>query len=188
MAVISTRGRLRRSFLASAIGVDLEKARALDFRTAVTHALALMSHQPVAGMQPQVRKARTIVDEDRDTTHPVWSRNVLWSGAKSPWRRSPIWLLLRVSLQLNCAQLTGSVQRGNRLYKQAMLFFMSSIIKVSEPLCLRTELLHVMRAKLSWRLRKLGDEIDGPILEPIRAVINNNASIMSKRWVAIQHR
>ena len=212
-AVMTTKGRLRRFFPARSTGVHLEKARTLDFQTAVAQILALMSHQAVAGMQPQVRKAGEMLDEDRDTTHPgmvteffdgfltsngmplglvVVGKNtredVLWSDAKSPWRRSALWLLLRVSLHLCCGKLTKSSQEGDKLYKQVMLVFMSFIMKLSERFRLRTEYLHIMSAKVSRRVHKLGDEIAEATLERVRVAMEINASTMSQRWIAIQQR
>ena len=208
---MTAKGRLRRSFPASSIGVHLKKARTPDFQTAVAQTLALMSHQAVAGMQPQVRKADETHDEDRDTTHPGMvsdffagfltangtpldiiavgkntREDVLWRDANSPWRRSAFWLLLRVSLHLCCGKLTESSQEGNKLYKQVILVFMSFIMKLSDRFHLRTEYLLIMSAKLSRRLHKLGDEIDEAALKPVQVAVENTASIMSQRWIAIQ--
>ena len=208
---MSTKGRLRRSFPAHAVGIDLEKVGDKDFQAAVAHALALMSHQPVAGMQPQVKKGGETMDENRDTTHPGMiteflngfltangaatkfdligkktREDILWSKAKAPWRRSPFWLLIRVSLQLSCCRVSGSIGEGTRLYKQILIFFVSYIMRISEPLCLPTELLHIMRAKLARRLCKLKDEIDACLLEHLKDTIGKNASIMSERWEYVQ--
>ncbi|KAK0930909.1 hypothetical protein LTR48_003456 [Friedmanniomyces endolithicus] len=118
-------GRLRRSFSGSAVDIDLTTFAESGFVATTAHTLSKMSHQPVPGMQPQVKKAGEYVDEDRDTTHPAMftelfmaflrsvgrsvqvtaiSKNtreeMMWNDARSPWRRSPVWLLLRASLQL----------------------------------------------------------------------------------------
>jgi hypothetical protein len=76
-AVMSTKGRLGRSFPASAIGVDLKQARSAEFRTAVAQTLALLSHQPVAGMQPQVKR------RVRWWTRTVTLRTRVWSPSFS---------------------------------------------------------------------------------------------------------
>jgi len=157
--VMSARGRVIRVFPASARSVPLATTTRRDFQVAIAQTLALMSHQCVAGLQPRVRKASEMVDEDRDTTHPGMineffegflaavgshvevsslSKNtredVHWDNAKSPWRRSPLWLLLIVSLQLKCQRLGGSYAG------------------------LRTNLIYAMNAKLSRRTARSGTE------------------------------
>ncbi len=165
-----------------------------------------MSHQRVAGLQPRVRKASEMVDEDRDTTHPGMiteffegflaavgshvevsslSKNtredVLWDNAKSPWRRSPLWLLLRVSLQLKCQRLGGSYADGHRLYKKIWLSaYLTSSSWPHKP-GLRTDLLHAMNAKLSRRLHKMDEEIEPVMLASIEKVVKECMSVASRR-------
>ncbi|KAK3721141.1 hypothetical protein LTR37_003431 [Vermiconidia calcicola] len=69
-AVMTTQGRLQRSFPATVVIVPMDVFRQQGFQKTVAHTLANMSSQAVVGMQPQARKAGSLHDEDRDTTHP----------------------------------------------------------------------------------------------------------------------
>ncbi|KAK0972719.1 hypothetical protein LTR54_017493 [Friedmanniomyces endolithicus] len=119
-AFYQSKGRLGRSFPGSAVDIDFPTFAEPGLVDTTARTLVKMSFQAAPGMQPQVRKAKAMVDEDRDTTHPgmisefimgflnavgqsahvdTISKNtreeVLLLDARSPWRRSPVWLLLR---------------------------------------------------------------------------------------------
>jgi hypothetical protein len=69
-AIITTKGRLQRSFPGPAFSVDLDTFGQESFFTTVAHTLAKMSHQTALGTMPQVLKAGRMHNEDRDSTHP----------------------------------------------------------------------------------------------------------------------
>jgi hypothetical protein len=69
-AVITTKGRLRRSFPGSVFAVGGETFEQTSFLDTTAQTLAKMSHQAAAGTTPRVSKAGQMHDEDRDTTHP----------------------------------------------------------------------------------------------------------------------
>ncbi|KAK3623648.1 hypothetical protein LTR22_024305 [Elasticomyces elasticus] len=69
-AVYHSRGRLSRSSPGSAIDIDIPTFAEPGLVDTIAHTLAKMSIQAAPGMQPQVRKASAVVDDDRDTTHP----------------------------------------------------------------------------------------------------------------------
>ena len=208
---MTTKGRLQRIFPASSVAIDVTTANDGEFLAVVAETLALMSHQAAAGQQPQVKKAGEMVDEDRDTTHPglvtelfegfltavgnhiqveAIGKNtreeVLWQDAASPWRRSPMWLLLRVSLQLSFSRSADSLTEGTNLYKQFMVFLMSGILDMSQRFSVRGNLLYAMNAKLARRLVKLGTNIDQNVLEAVQMVMNATHLQLENRWSAIQ--
>jgi hypothetical protein len=121
-AVVSTKGRLTRCFPGPTVALNTESHPGL--LQIIAQTLSSMSHGVMPGMQPVIVKAGAKHDELRDTTdpaavtelfvgflrgfgEPAWisgiSKNtrdeVLWSKALAPWRRSPMWLLLKVTLQ-----------------------------------------------------------------------------------------
>lgn len=134
-----------------------------------------MSHQPVADSITQVDKAGQSHHEERDTTAPdvvlellmcvlrangksvqvsgIWKNtrdDILWSdGNKLPWRRTAIWLLLRVSLQLTLERLSSA------LYKRFQIFMMAHILAAAVKQEFDSEFLHCMNSKLAQRLRKM---------------------------------
>ena len=69
----------------------------------------------------------------------------------SPWRRSPLWLLIRVAIQMSDNRSLG---RGS--YKRFILFFMCTLAKDENNATLSSDLLHLMSSKILRRLSKLG--------------------------------
>ncbi|KAK3116175.1 hypothetical protein LTR53_003724 [Teratosphaeriaceae sp. CCFEE 6253] len=195
-AVYATEGRLRRSFPGSAIDVDLQIFQEEGFVTTVAHTLAKMSQQPVAGMQPGVRKANQQVDEDRDTTHPgmvselfvgflasvgtpaqaktiakTTREEVLWRDARSPWRRSPVWLLLRVALQLTLPL---------DMYKELMVYTMSTVLHENQAL--PSDLRYAMMAKIARRVVKLRSAVNPEALHAIRDILQCSKAALEGEW------
>ncbi|PVF94396.1 hypothetical protein CPB86DRAFT_800493 [Serendipita vermifera] len=82
--------------------------------------------------------------------------HVLWKSIDNPWRRSPLWLLIRVSLQTTLQERGSDDAWG---YKAFLAFFMARILKDAvavekEPFTI--DLLYFMNAKLGRRLIKMG--------------------------------
>lgn len=130
--VIATLGRLKRVFPGPGLEFDSATFKESGFQDAIAHTLARMSQQPVAGTKPRIRKAREDHDEDRDTTDPKMvtefmisvlrprgrdcvgdqihkntREEVMWLDSRSPWRRSALWLFMRVILHLTFTRLTS---------------------------------------------------------------------------------
>jgi len=95
-----------------------------------------------------------------------------------PWRRSPLWLVLRVTLQ--------SSLRSSNLYKPFVLFFHAHLLRCGVRQNFPSELLYVMRAKMARRLSKLGPDV----LHHVHQFVHDNARetevLLSKRWTAFQ--
>jgi hypothetical protein len=83
--------------------------------------------------------------------------DVLWDDAPKPWRRSPLWLLLRVALQTSLATRKSGDHIG---YKSFMVFLVARILRRSLQASLSSHLLFNMAAKIGRRTLKLalGDE------------------------------
>lgn len=138
-----------------------------------------MSVEWIEEMQPKIKKAGERQSETRDTVIPhlvtehlvsflravgvsvsatTLSKNtreeVIWKDAKNPWRRSPMWLLLRVSMQLAFSRLSPDPLKNS--YKPFMIFLMSRILKLTltHP-SIESDFIYAMNAKLSQRLLKL---------------------------------
>ncbi|KAJ6126300.1 hypothetical protein N7471_010793 [Penicillium samsonianum] len=177
-AVTITVGRLRRAFPGPTMVMNRATFEEPGFRAFMAQTVSRMSHQPVAGTKPRVKKAGQEHDETRDTTHPKMvtellmstlrprctdiasvqiqkntREEVMWRDCQSPWRRSALWLLVRVTLQLVFRRLSteGSL---DDLYKQFMVFFMTSIVDRAS-IAIPSENLFLMNAKIVRRLLKL---------------------------------
>jgi hypothetical protein len=102
---------------------------------------------------------------------------VLWRHSYKPWRRSPLWLILRVSLQSSLPI---------ELYKLFILLFHAHLLHESLRLELPSELLYVMRAKITRRLSKLGSAVPQDVCEFVHNTAIETEALISKRWTKFQ--
>ncbi|TQN70504.1 hypothetical protein CSHISOI_04936, partial [Colletotrichum shisoi] len=211
-AAMATSGRLRRTFPGVGVTIHLGNFNQLGFKETLAETLATMSFQRAAGTQPCAKKAGKLHEESRDTTHPKMVTELLyafllavghpldeariskntrdevnWNNSLLPWRRSPTWLLVRVSLQLIFGRLAGP---DDSLYKTFMAFVMAEILRNSlddvVSSTLQSDLLLCMVAKLSRRLLKL---TSGPVpaaVDHVREVMRQTNKLLSDRWSDIQ--
>lgn len=216
-AVMSTEGRLRRCFPGPAIAIPDEYASEAAFRSAIAQTLSTMSFQKAAGTTPIVRKAQNDVEEIRDTTHPklvtelvfaslapfsmvsnvkrIWKNTrdeVLWRAALLPWRRSPLWLDIRVVMQLlfeRSQDLAGETAgQGRRLYKLCVLNILAIVLDnaLSVRGGMANELLHCLSAKIVRRLLKLNVADDEPGVPYVKTVLLRTEKHISTEWKHIQ--
>ena len=152
---------------------------------------------------PTTVKAGSVVNEVRETVDPKYisgllvgilrgygqpavvdritkriGDEVLWHDACQPWRRCPLWLVLRVTLQTSL--------RGTNLYKHFMLFFHAHLLRKCVLRDFPSELLHVMRVKLTRRLSKLGPAVSQHLYEFVHNTAIEVETLLSKRWTAFQ--
>lgn len=150
-------------------------------------------------------------DKDRETTYPrivskffdgfvtavstlvsveVLAKNtreeVLQDKARSPQRRSPSWLLLRVLLQLCFSRSAKEASEYTGLYKQFIVFLMSRILKTSIQFCLDTDVLHIMNAKIVRRLYKLNPNLCTLVQDAVLEVMRETYELISNRQSSIQ--
>jgi hypothetical protein len=75
---------------------------------------------------------------------------VLLCNAEFPWRRSPMWFLIRVALQL---VISRTPDGSRQLYKEIMVFVMSHVLNICGTLPI--DMLYIMKSKIQRRLHKL---------------------------------
>lgn len=144
-------GRLIRIFPGYAAEIPISKMTP-ELQKSLARTISKMTTQTAPDFQPEVRKNGKMLAENRDTTHPGLvtdflmtfitalgkstnvqriSKNtreeVLWNDCFQPWKRSPLWLLLRVALQLHFTRATDSLQPPDQLYKAFMIIFLSRL-------------------------------------------------------------
>jgi hypothetical protein len=95
-----------------------------------------------------------------------------------PWRRSPLWLVLRVCLQ-------SSIRHTN-IYKQFILFFHARLLHTCVGQDFPSELLYEMRAKMTRRLSKLGPSMPNVLYRFVRDTSERTEVLLQKRWTAFQ--
>lgn len=178
-----------------------------------------MSFQKAVGMTPKVRKSGNEVEENRDTIHPglvtellvsflspfstpinaqrifkFTREEVMWEDALLPWRRSPLWLLLRVTIQLklaSCHANTASPELGTRTYKLFILHILATVLDISlhSEKDIEAEKIHCMVAKLVGRILKLNpDEMgDEPSIPFVKQVLETAKTHLEQRLAALHH-
>ncbi|TGJ81237.1 hypothetical protein E0Z10_g7524 [Xylaria hypoxylon] len=209
-SIMATKGRLRRSFPGAAVALYESDFQNRQFQETIAHTLAEMSKYPIEAVQPKVKKAGSVLHEDRDTNHPGMVSelfigflrsigepvscpaivknmrdDVLWADARSPWRRSPSWLLVRVALQLGFNSKASSA-RSHTVYKEAVLFVLSHTLTLATKHSLSSEVIFSMSAKLSRRLLKIGPGISKRVLLRVQGAMESAYAKLSERWSAIQ--
>ncbi|KAF2638121.1 hypothetical protein P280DRAFT_91529 [Massarina eburnea CBS 473.64] len=216
-SVMSTKGRLTRSFPTYASRIPVETFRQADLIVALSHTIATMGAQEVPEFQPEARKGGKQHVEIRDTTDPSLVTNlliniltaigspmptsrsiskntredVLWSDALYPWRRSPLWLLIRVAMQLQCHRSCNDSFTGTDLYKATMVNILSTVLDVARThqRLVYLDLLHATSAKLNRRLRKLRtllpEQLYNVCAEPARVSLLRAYDDMKEKWIAL---
>ena len=102
---------------------------------------------------------------------------VLWKDAYKPWRRSPLWLVLRVALQT-------SLDRD--IYKTFILFFHAYVLQMCIQRNFPSETLYVMRAKMARRLSKLGPAVVDDVYQSVYRAAKDTEELLQKRWSGFQ--
>ncbi|KAF2653745.1 hypothetical protein K491DRAFT_780118 [Lophiostoma macrostomum CBS 122681] len=176
-AVIGTTGRLKRSFPTYACRVSLNQFEEQGLIESLAHTLSKMSSQTAPGFQSQTRKNQKEHGEARDTPHPGLITDffvhllsvvgeptevqgirkntrddILWDDTYLPWRRSPLWLLVRTIMQLHLRRISRA-----ELYKAVMVHILARVLynaKLHHE-SIGTDMLYAISAKLAGRLQKL---------------------------------
>ena len=210
-SVMSTKGRLQRTFPSCAVAVTRSTFFEKGFVPTVASIIAKLSSQAAPGMQATVRKAGQKHQEDRETSTPAmvveflvsflraagrpersppvfWKNTreeVMWADALLPWRRSPVWLLARVAMQLACYDMKTCKEPQPVLYKTFMVFLMAHILQFCHKHDFPSDILHVLMAKISRRLLKLGINTDKPYIAFIRTALLQAHETIKGRWQQI---
>ncbi|KAH8801966.1 hypothetical protein DL96DRAFT_1475929 [Flagelloscypha sp. PMI_526] len=104
--------------------------------------------------------------------------DILWDSAYLPWRRSPLWLVLRLALELTV---------GRDGFKVFMVYFMTDLLKQAVHEEFNDELIYLMQGKLARRAVKI--ETGRGLPEFVRAkfdTVNTQAQDLLKiRWETV---
>jgi uncharacterized protein DUF6606 len=200
--VMKTTGKLLCSYPGPAIQVPTDIFTGECFRQEISSFLVQMDVDCLDST-PTTSKAGSVVYEVRESVHPRYisellvgilggcgqpagvdritkriGDEVLWDNAYKPWRRSPLWLTLRVSLQ--------SSLRVSNLYKTFMLFFHTHLLRSCVSRGLPSELLYAMRVKIARRLSKLGPTVSHHVYEFVQDTFRETQTLLLKRWTTFQ--
>ncbi|EIW79093.1 hypothetical protein CONPUDRAFT_107198 [Coniophora puteana RWD-64-598 SS2] len=179
-AVMQATGKLLCSYPGPAVSVPNAVSQEPEFLNQLSKFLEGLDEEEFLDAVPHTKKAGVLVPETRDTINPRYVTELLtgillgfgtpadvprvskrigddvqWLNAELPWRRAPLWLVIRVSLQTTLSRVTG----GLLVYKSFILFLITNIIQevVNDHLPhFSDEVLFQMSAKMGRRLHKLG--------------------------------
>ena len=205
-AVMTAQGKLICSYPGSAIEIPNAVFDDGNFLSNLVNFLVHMNND-VLDAAATSRKAHSTVVETRDTTHPRYitelltgilrsvgrpadiiritkrvGDDVVWNNSKLPWRRSSLWLLIRVTIQTSLDRSA----LGNDTYKQFMLFFMCRLANEENCAGLPNDQIRFMSAKISRRLRKLGSSAPDWLSHTVLQTCTSLRATLEKRWGKVQ--
>ena len=167
-------------FPGSSVSIPDEVFQKSNFLQSLTAFLHQASHETVHDFVPTVSKAGSAITEYRDTPSPslissllvnILKNNgsthtprvitkrihddVIFGSKGNPWRRSPLWLVLRVSLRL-CLQVYLGEEKSSVVYKGILCIVLYHICdELRSNTGMHPEALIFCRMKLARRLSKL---------------------------------
>ncbi|RYC63348.1 hypothetical protein CHU98_g2852 [Xylaria longipes] len=111
--------------------------------------------------------------------------DVLWKNARSPWRRSALWLLIRVALQLFFSRQESDSTKQDG-YKNYMLLFMGYILQQAQKYAISADIIWTIKAKVTRRRLKLGVRGYPDVLRFVDDTLSSAESALQTRWLRIQ--
>lgn len=180
------------------------------FVNEMTTMVLQMGAEPVKSSMQTTKKAQSIVPEERETVHPklvtqalmamlcAWGGScqnpeiikhvrddVNWNQTKLLWRRSPFWLVTRVSIQILLSH-TYTAEEGRIQYKNFMAFFIARICSniVSEPVDADLKMIAAMKA--ARRLSKLEGNAFPFVADAVQSAVANIRARLDSSWSEFQ--
>ena len=173
------KGSLVRTFPAQARAIPVSTFDDPQFRDELAATLSKLDMEVIDEMMPKSQKAGSTMAEIRDTAHPglvsdmlmailasvgqpVQAQklskrtrdDVLWSKTLLPWRRSPLWLAIRVTIQTTLYRMLLATE-GHIQYKNFMVCLMSKVATMARLEHKPADICHVILAKIARRVHKL---------------------------------
>jgi hypothetical protein len=203
-SVMSIPGKLVRSFPGPAVEVPNKIAGSAAFIEEIASFLTQMDHKELKGSKAKTMKAGSEVDEVRESADPHYisqlftgilrgmgtevepyrvvkriADDVLWDNTYKPWRRSPLWLIIRVALQTSLPSTED--------YKHFAVFFHAQLLCLcSEEPSSSSDLLSAMRVKMAQRLLKIQDSVPAFVAEAANNAADRAEVVLQSRWAKVQ--
>ena len=209
--IMGTIGRVKRAFPGPAISVPDETAMDPSFQRELVRFLTQMDTDVLEDSSASSRKANSDVPEERDTADPHFitglltsilrglpgsrpmavdqiekhiRNDILWKNAYKPWRRSSLWLIIRVALQTTLEHCLG--RAGTTDFKAFMIFLMSSIPLYQDCKDISNDSLFCMRAKLARRVCKLYPNVPEFVNSEATKAVDVISFMLNVRWLDLQ--
>lgn len=104
--------------------------------------------------------------------------DVLWNKAYIPWRRSALWLVLRIALQTSLPTTLD--------YKAFMLCFHTTLLEQAVKNNFSSDLIFVMRAKVARRFYKIRDAAPIFVGRAVKDTVELAEEVLQQRWLETQ--
>ncbi|KAF8601975.1 hypothetical protein BDV93DRAFT_607791 [Ceratobasidium sp. AG-I] len=202
--VMSNPGKLVRSFPGRAAEVPNSITDDPGFFAEIANFLVQMDKDVLKGSTATTTKAGSEVVEVRDSAHPHYisqlflgilrgmgkeveprrvdkriADEILWDSAYKPWRRSPIWLIIRVALQTSLSSTTN--------YKHFMVYFEAQLLHRAHGMKeFSSDLLFAMRVKMARRLFKVQASAPKFVVDIAKTVAEETGGVLQARWTEVQ--
>jgi hypothetical protein len=202
--IMGCTGKLCRVFPDTAVQVPIATAQEAGFFDQVSTLLSSLDHEEFQDTWEVSRKAGTKQREIRNSNHPKYvteffagvmrgygdvanvkmvkkriADEVLWKSAEKPWRRSPVYLILRVLVQSSVITPVD--------YKMFMLHMHTVCLSACALVDFDGELLYALRAKMARRLHKLrGQQLPEFLARNALEVATRVQDLLQVRWNKIQ--
>ncbi|KAF2136619.1 uncharacterized protein K452DRAFT_237232 [Aplosporella prunicola CBS 121167] len=205
-SVMKTNERLIWDFPGRSVAVDSNLLQNGRFVQDLVTMAWKMCREGVNLSMPTSRKAGQYHKEERDTVHPglvteglmsmleslgapckspsirkFIRDDVNWNNCRLPWRRSPLWLVIRVSIQLLLKhQLPGDTSRLQ--YKNLMALFMANVCQLALQRQVATDIQMIVTTKTACRLSKLGKEAINHVQVAVQTAVQNARNYLDIWW------
>ena len=182
------------------------------FRKELAEVLSKLDVEAVDEMAPTAKKAGHTVKEVRDTVHPglvsdmlmailasvgksvparqIHKRirdDVVWDSSLLPWRRSSLWLAIRVTLQTSLFQMLPK-KEAFTTYKNFMVIILTKILDSSLTSNLPLDICFIIQAKIARRSFKLGTGLLDSVHDDALNVGRAYKSKVNGEWQTVQER
>ncbi|THU82236.1 hypothetical protein K435DRAFT_844470 [Dendrothele bispora CBS 962.96] len=206
-AVMSVPGKLSCSYPGPAISIPLEHFANPYFLHELSSFLVQMDSDKLESVLATTKKAGSEMVEERD--HPRYitslltgilhgigkpaqiprickriADEVLGDDTGSPWRRSMIWLVIRVAIQTHFARFNDN----DIEFKSFVIFLMCDILEHAcrRDMSMSNDLLFCMRTKIAIRVTKLDSLVPHLLLDRAKEVSQAVETLLWIRWNNIQ--
>ncbi|KAH8997134.1 hypothetical protein EDB86DRAFT_928074 [Lactarius hatsudake] len=199
--ILSTKGKLLCSYPGPAIQISSDIFSKKWFPRELASFLIQMDVDVLDSTATAV-KAGSTVREVRESAHPRYisellvgilrgfgqpayvnritkriGDEVLLKDAYKPWRRSPLWLVIRVALQTSL-----DYESESDMYKTFLLFFRARLLQICVQRGFPSETLHLMRVKMARRLSKLGPAVSDDVYRAVYDIAKETETLLQNRW------
>ncbi|KAF9016697.1 hypothetical protein BDZ89DRAFT_397971 [Hymenopellis radicata] len=201
-SVVQAEGKLIWTFPASAAEVPIATFQQSEFQKKLASFLAHMNQDELDLLAREARNIAVhprhisvllmtiltatggedsaIISPIRRVTKRIADEALSADKASGIWRRSPLYLLIRVAIQTTLAEPIE--------YKAFMIYFMASLLKeANKPsVNLPSGTLSHMCSKITRRAAKLGDELPQAVIDEASFTCEAVREVIQIRWEAIQ--